>query len=421
MSEILRVDNVSKEYRLGAFGSGTLREDMQSMFARLRGKEDPNSKIGTSEKHIQGDRLMALSGVSFSVREGERVGIIGRNGAGKSTILKLISGVTAPSKGTIYLNGRITSMLEVGTGFHKELTGRENVYLNGAILGMTKAEISQVFDDIVEFSEVGEFIDTPVKRYSSGMYVKLAFSVAAHLKSELVIMDEVLAVGDVNFQNKCIDKMNEVSRKEGRTILYVSHNMNTIRQLCKRCVVLEKGKLIYDGDTEEAIRRYIGSLKLSYNTCFDVRQNSRTENASGAISISTIELLGKEVNIFSTSETIKVRCKLSANKNYSKSRIMLIVFNKEGNRLGMSESNEFNIKQGDSDIVFEFSPSVLPDGDYYTELNVVERNSFGAYDKYEGVEEAFDFHIENETKLIAGQEWNASVWGNAFYAPIQIL
>ena len=211
---------------------------------------------------------MALNGVSFEVKKGEAIGLIGHNGTGKSTLLKLLTRVTAPTSGKIYLNGRVASMLEVGTGFHGELTGRENVYMNGAILGMTKKEIDAKMEDIIEFSEVREFIDTPVKRYSSGMFVKLAFSVAAHLDAEIMLMDEVLAVGDMAFQNKCINKMKEVANS-GRTIIYVSHNMNTIRRLCNRCVVLNKREVEFVGDVGEAISVYMGEYNdFSVNNTF---------------------------------------------------------------------------------------------------------------------------------------------------------
>jgi len=252
----IQISGVKKQYRLGQIGGGTLQADLQSWWARVRGKEDPNTKIG-QEQRLVGQTFMALNGIDLTVYKGEALGIIGRNGAGKSTLLKLLSRVTAPSAGTIDLYGRIASMLEVGTGFNGEMTGRENVYMNGAILGMTKAEIDAKMEDIIEFSEVRDFIDTPVKRYSSGMYVKLAFSVAAHLDSEIMIMDEVLAVGDVAFQKKCLTKMREAANKEGRTVLYVSHNMNTIRELCDRCVVMDKGKIVYDGEVEEAINKYL--------------------------------------------------------------------------------------------------------------------------------------------------------------------
>ena len=255
---IIKFEHVKKEYRLGQIGGGTLKGDIQSWFARIRGKDDPNSLIGSGNKNIKtGERFLALNDISFEVEKGEALGIIGHNGAGKSTLLKLLSRVTAPSDGTVSYNGRIASMLEVGTGFHPEMTGRENIYMNGAILGMTKAEIDAKMEDIIEFSEVRDFIDTPVKRYSSGMFVKLAFAVAAHLDSEIMIMDEVLAVGDMAFQKKCLTKMREAAKQEGRTVLYVSHNMNTIRQLCDRCIVLDHGKVIFDGEVNEAISIYL--------------------------------------------------------------------------------------------------------------------------------------------------------------------
>lgn len=251
----IQIQGLKKDYRLGVISGGTLQRDIQSFWARLRKKEDPNSKVG-SKSYGKNEKFTALKGINLTVYKGERLGIIGKNGAGKSTLLKIISRITSPTAGTVGINGRVSSMLEVGTGFHGELTGRENIYLNGAILGMTRAEVNEKIDKIIEFSEIEKFIDTPAKRYSSGMYVKLAFSVAAHLDSEIMIMDEVLAVGDIAFQKKCLDKMGDVSRQEGRTILYVSHNMDTIRRLCDRCIVLDKGTIVFDGDVEKAIEIY---------------------------------------------------------------------------------------------------------------------------------------------------------------------
>ncbi len=242
---ILKVENVRKEYLLGSFTGGTLKDALKE-------------RLGKENGTVHNKRFTALDGVSFTVDAGETIGLIGSNGAGKSTLLKLISRITAPTDGKICIGGRVSSMLEVGTGFHQELTGRENIYLNGSILGMSKKEIDRKLDSIISFSECEEFIDTPVKRYSSGMYVKLAFSVAAHLDSEIMIMDEVLAVGDVKFQRKCLDKMKEIAGTEGRTIIYVSHNMETVRRLCKRCIILDHGKIIFDGDVNEAIRIYLG-------------------------------------------------------------------------------------------------------------------------------------------------------------------
>lgn len=254
-STVIRISDICKEYRLGQIGGTTLQHELQSWWARKRGMEDPNLRIGRSR--AEGQRFLALDHINLDIEAGEALGIIGRNGAGKSTLLKLICGVTAPTSGDIDLYGRVASMLEVGTGFHSEMTGRENIYMNGAILGMSRREINAKMDEIICFSEIEEFIDTPVKRYSSGMYVKLAFSVAAHLDSEILIMDEVLAVGDMLFQRKCLEKMRQEAGSQGKTVLYVSHNMSTIRQLCDRCAVLEDGKLLFVGKTEDAIALYM--------------------------------------------------------------------------------------------------------------------------------------------------------------------
>ncbi len=276
MSDLMiKLDNVTKQYRLGQIGGTTLRDELQRKKAKLLGKDDPTKRIDAKD-YVYGETFLALNNISFEISKGERVGIIGHNGAGKSTLLKLLSRVTAPTSGMIGLNGRVASMLEVGTGFHGELTGRENVYMNGAILGMTKKEIDDKIEDIIDFSECRQFIDTPVKRYSSGMYVKLAFSVAAHLNSEIMIMDEVLAVGDMAFQKKCLDKMREVSSSENRTILYVSHNMATIRTLCDRCLVLEHGELVFDGDVEKGIGVYLNS-KLSGDYLIDYTNYQRAK------------------------------------------------------------------------------------------------------------------------------------------------
>ncbi|WP_417911590.1 ABC transporter ATP-binding protein [Candidatus Electronema sp. TJ] len=253
---VIQIEGLWKEYRLGVIGHGTLTRDLQSWWARVRGKEDPNSKIQSmlagQEKQVEGDRFWALRDINLEVKEGEILGIIGRNGAGKSTLLKLLSRVTAPTKGQIKIKGRIASLLEVGTGFHPELTGRENIFMNGAILGMSKQEIKTKLDEIIDFSGVEKFIDTPVKRYSSGMYVRLAFAVAAHLEPEILVVDEVLAVGDAEFQKKCLGKMGEVSRA-GRTVLFVSHNMAMISTLCKKGLLLECGFIVRNDQISEVV------------------------------------------------------------------------------------------------------------------------------------------------------------------------
>lgn len=258
---VIKVENLSKQYRLGVIGHGTLSQDLQSWWARFRGKEDPNAKVdavSSQYNRFSDERFWALKDISFEVRKGEILGIIGRNGAGKSTLLKILSRLTAPTSGSVKIKGRVGSLLEVGTGFHPELTGRENVFLNGAILGMTKREIESKFDEIVRFAEIEKFIDTPVKRYSSGMYVRLAFAVAAHLEPEILIVDEVLAVGDSSFQKKCLGKMGEVAG-EGRTVLFVSHNMSFISSLCNNGVLLNQGKIKKIGPIEEIATLYLNS------------------------------------------------------------------------------------------------------------------------------------------------------------------
>lgn len=255
----LKAENISKQYRLGQVGTGTLSHDLNRFWYKIRGKEDPYLKIGeTNDRTTKGlsEYVWSLRDINFEIEQGDAVGIIGRNGAGKSTLLKVLSKVTKPTTGKIYNHGRIASLLEVGTGFHPEMTGRENVFLNGAILGMTRKEIKRKFDEIVDFSGVERYIDTPVKRYSSGMYVRLAFAVAAHLESEILIVDEVLAVGDAEFQKKCLGKMNDVTRGEGRTILFVSHNMTAVKELCSKGILLNQGKIDYQGDILNTIIEY---------------------------------------------------------------------------------------------------------------------------------------------------------------------
>lgn len=256
-SPVISVEHLSKQYDLGVISTGTLTRDLERWWARLRGQPDPYTRIGQKDAFEQmGESILALDDVSFKVEQGEALGIIGKNGAGKSTLLKILSRVTAPTSGVVKVRGRIGSLLEVGTGFHPELTGRENVYLNGAILGMKKAEVARKFDEIVDFSGVEKFIDTPVKRYSSGMYVRLAFAVAAHLDPEILIVDEVLAVGDAEFQKKCLGKMGDVAG-EGRTVLFVSHNMDAIRNLCPKSILLKNGKIQLIDKSDSVVMTYL--------------------------------------------------------------------------------------------------------------------------------------------------------------------
>ncbi len=255
MGVAIDIVDLSKIYSLGSIGGRTLSQDLNSKFAKLFHKQDPNQIIG-SKNYDKNQKLLALDHLNLQIQKGDTVGIIGSNGAGKSTLLKILSRVTAPTHGSVRVNGRIASLLEVGTGFHPELTGRENTYLNGAILGMSKKEIDHKLQDIIDFAEIERFIDTPVKRYSSGMYVRLAFAVAAHLEPEILVVDEVLAVGDYQFQQKCLGKMGDIS-KGGRTVLFVSHQLSMIRALCNKCVLIDHGKIMKYGETEEVIEEYI--------------------------------------------------------------------------------------------------------------------------------------------------------------------
>jgi len=253
----IQIEHLSKMYRLGVINNGALFQDIQSWMARKLGKEDPHSKIGDNKYSGDKDHFWALKDVSFDIKKGDRLGIIGKNGAGKSTLLKILSRITTPTEGTVKIKGKVASLLEVGTGFHGELTGRENIYLNGAILGMKKRRIDEKMDSIIEFSEIEKHIDTPVKRYSSGMYVRLAFAVAAHLDSDILIADEVLAVGDAEFQKKALGKMQDLSTGEGRTVLFVSHNMTAVKSLCTTGIFLEKGRVQYSGQINDVTDKYL--------------------------------------------------------------------------------------------------------------------------------------------------------------------
>ncbi len=272
---ILKIENISKQYRLGLVGTGTISHDLNRLWAKVSGKEDPFLTVGAvndrSSKATE-EYVWALKDISIEVQEGEVLGIIGKNGAGKSTLLKILSRVTSPTTGTIKTRGRIASLLEVGTGFHPELTGIENIFLNGAILGMTKAEITDKIKEIVDFSGCELYIDTPVKRYSSGMRVRLAFAVAAHLEPDILVIDEVLAVGDAEFQKKAIGKMQDISKGEGRTVLFVSHNMAAVKSLCTRAIVLENGKNVFDGGTNKAVDFY---LKNSNDKTYNFKMNDK--------------------------------------------------------------------------------------------------------------------------------------------------
>ncbi|MBP3691837.1 MAG: ATP-binding cassette domain-containing protein [Clostridia bacterium] len=401
-------ENVSKLYRLGAYGSGTLKADIESYFAKLRGKEDPNARIGTTQNDAT--TMWALKDVTFDVNVGDAIGIIGKNGAGKSTLLKILSRITTPTEGRIEYIGRVASMMEVGTGFHNELTGRENVYLNGAILGMSKAEVDKKFDDIVEFAEMQQFIDTPVKRYSSGMYVKLAFSVAAHLNAEIMVMDEILAVGDVSFQQKCLDKMSDIAKKEGRTILYVSHNMNTIKQLCNRCVVLEKGQLVYDGNVDDAISVYIGNS-------FNIQKEVDLENHTGrlkayksGIQLSHLTIENSDNGIFTNNDTLNIRLDIKSDNSYENSFLIRAVAKyKDDTPAGVIESPVIKgIKKGVNTYNISIPLDNFIDGTYSLSLSIVNTSVGVLRPYYDWVNNAVAFEINDSYS----SNWSHTRWGH---------
>ena len=414
----VRIEGVKKQYKLGQIGGGTLQADLQSWWAKVRGKEDPNRKIG--DNRIIGETFMALNGIDLTIYEGEHVGIIGRNGAGKSTLLKLLARVTAPTEGDIDIYGRITSMLEVGTGFNGELTGRENIYMNGAILGMTKAEIDSKIEDIIDFSEVSEFIDTPVKRYSSGMYVKLAFAVAAHLDSEIMIMDEVLAVGDMSFQKKCLDKMSEVSASEGRTILYVSHNMNTIRRLCDRCIVLDEGIVIFDGDVDGGISVYMNEkLDLDYPVFFDFTGIKRQFQFGKKLFINNFRLINKNIAKYSAREDFEFSLSINSTCCINKLYLFLIFRNSEQQIVGTTISNPFSIDTNQTKVIngnFDLSGFVIDD--YFVNLEVIEINEKGNYYSYDNPGVQIKIKITENSNLL---NWEKRFWGNIRCSDIKIF
>lgn len=410
MSDLMiKIDNVSKKYKLGQIGGTTLKEELARKKAKLFNQEDPTRKIG-EEGMVFGQTFMALNGVSFEVKKGERVGIIGHNGAGKSTLLKLLSRITAPSSGAIGINGRITSMLEVGTGFHGELTGRENIYMNGAILGMTKKEIDAKIENIIEFSECRKFIDTPVKRYSSGMYVKLAFSVAAHLDSEIMIMDEVLAVGDMAFQTKCLQKMRDVASSENRAILYVSHNMNTIRQLCDRCVVLEKGKLIFDGDVEKAIEIYSGNT-LAVQNFYDYSDVKREGGLTEKIHFISLSELN-DVHPLRQGDTLKIGINMQSEIEVKHAKLRLNFYPDNRDVFATALSDEFVVEKNSKiQLTYTVDTSAFSAGKYRVRLVVYEPDYCGNQIRHDCIDNAFSFEVLS-TKDEDGMEWQSYWWGN---------
>lgn len=377
MSQLaIKAENISKQYRLGKVGTGTLSHDLNRLWYKVRGLEDPYVKIGeANDRSMKGesDYVWSLRDINFEIEQGDSVGIIGRNGAGKSTLLKLLSKVTKPTTGGFKVKGRIASLLEVGTGFNPEMTGRENIYLNGAILGMRRAEITKKLDEIINFSGVERYIDTPVKRYSSGMYVRLAFAVAAHLESEILIVDEVLAVGDAEFQKKCLGKMNDVSKGEGRTVLFVSHNMAAVQNLCFKGILLENGIIKKTGAINDVLAEYLVSTKIE-----NVKLSENTNRkGNGFLKFTDGFFISDNDNNIETFKDLKI--KLNFELNYTskiiQSRIDIGINNFMGDRVAWLSSNvvisEFSIFSNSIEFLIKDLP--LAPGDYtlniYSEIN----------------------------------------------------
>lgn len=406
---ILKVENISKQYRLGTVGTGTLSHDLNRWWHAIRGKEDPYLKIGEANDRstkATSDYVWALQDISFEVERGEVLGIIGKNGAGKSTLLKILSKVTAPTTGSIKSRGRIASLLEVGTGFNPELTGRENVYLNGAILGMTKKEIASKMDEIIAFSGCERYIDTPTKRYSSGMTVRLAFAVAAFLEPEILVVDEVLAVGDAEFQKKAIGKMQDISRSEGRTVLFVSHNMAAVKSLCTKGIVLEHGKVIFNGDSEEAVNFYLTNESRKIKENLLEREDRR---GSGELRFSSVELLndeGQNVKELLSGHFAKFRFYFETIKEISAENLVFGVVFRDTNETKIADfySDEMGVQfhkvihNGFVDLEI---PRLMLRGGEYT-LDIVVQNGKIAVNQIDLLHNVFVFNV------FAGNLWNSN-------------
>lgn len=406
--QVMRVSNIGKKYEL------MTEQDKHDTFISVL----LNSFKGGFKKKKDKGEFWALKDVSFNVNKGERIGIIGHNGAGKSTLLKVFSRITVPTEGEIEVKGKIASLLEVGTGFHMELTGRENIYLNGSILGMSRAEINEKFDDIVEFSEIGKFLDTPVKRYSSGMFVKLAFAVASHLDPDILIVDEVLAVGDMKFQEKCLGKMEDVAG-DGRTVLYVSHSMRTVQQLCDRVIVMDHGRIIYDGNVDDGIKIYMQNTKKmeKFN---DLSKINRTDGVGNKIIVNSVEILNKENNIFSNKDVLMLKLMLKSYKDLKSLRIRITILYADKTPVGSMNTNEIiNIaKDENKEVILKNDIQNLAPGKYLAKIVLYQANNMGAFENLDVVNEAFSFEIKDskDNKL----NWQHRWWGHTKFPEIKI-
>ncbi len=375
MSTVIKVENLSKQYRLGQVGTGTISHDVNRWWHKIRGKEDPYLKIGESnDRTVKGDSdyVWALKDINFEVKQGEVLGIIGRNGAGKSTLLKILSRTTAPTMGSVKIKGRVASLLEVGTGFHPELSGRDNIFLNGAILGMTRREIQSKFDEIVDFAGVERYIDTPVKRYSSGMYVRLAFAVAAHLEPEILIVDEVLAVGDAEFQKKCIGKMKDVSVNQGRTVLFVSHNLQIIQKICSSCLFMKHGTIFSSGDVHEIINKYLQNEDINSLKYFATKDTINGISAQiGFVNAISFEgLQNKELKVLKVGSYFQIRVNFELRKKLDSFIIGVGISTNTDIPVHTSWSKPEKIENGIFEAIFEYDNLLFASGLYKLALGM---------------------------------------------------
>jgi lipopolysaccharide transport system ATP-binding protein len=381
MGIVIKAEDISKMYQIGEFSTGTISNDIQRWWVRIRGGEDPYLKLGEeNDKATKSNDnfVWSLRDIGFDIEQGSAVGIVGRNGAGKSTLLKILSQVTTPTSGSIKVKGRIASLLEVGTGFHPELTGRENVFLNGAILGMRKLEIQRKFDEIVDFSGVERYIDTPVKRYSSGMYVRLAFAVAAHLESEILIVDEVLAVGDVEFQQKCLGKMGEVSRGEGRTVIFVSHNMEAVQKLCTSGIFLENGRLVDSNSISRIIERYLQRGKITGAAIHHFNIENTDQYASYPLTANVQDFQGTTLLEVAAYEEFQVKIQLVVQTRIEHFICAIGISTNLDFPLRTIWSEETEMEPGVYTIIFHMASVFLETGNYQLSLGIssYERSIF---------------------------------------------
>lgn len=411
MTLSVSVENLSKQYRLGVIGNQTLYEDLNRWWAKVRGLPDPLEKIGEVDHGNRADGLLwALRDINFQLKQGEVLGVIGRNGAGKSTLLKILSKVTGPTTGQIKIKGRIASLLEVGTGFHPELTGRENIYLNGAILGMSRDEISRKFDEIISFSEVEKFVDTPVKRYSSGMYVRLAFAVAAHLDPEIMVVDEVLAVGDAAFQRKCLGKLSE-NAGEGRTVLFVSHNMAAINRLCSRAILLDRGKLIADGPAPEITAKYLAGVAEESGIRRWVETQAPGSEEVRLLEINIFDESGEAKSVFEVSEDIFIKLVYRVNVPNTRFRCTLNFITQGIFAFSTIEPTELlREKTGVYTSTLKVPAHLLTESEYT--LNISIFTSAGAKKHYVNLREGMSFQVyDSMTKPSARGDYHQNMAG----------